>query len=144
MRTWQYLSLGDFGMCLFTYHFMAKNRPKETERSAKCHKNAYFWCFTCAGTILWKMGQNRQNRAREWRLVNKSKLAIRESSEISNNALWVWEYHKLGPWERLRKFTNGSFNFQFVQKLVLVRLLNLICCYPFHTNTQFSFLNPTH
>ena len=42
MRTCKYLSLGDFGMCFFTYLLLAKSRPNRPKTNQKCQRYATF------------------------------------------------------------------------------------------------------
>ena len=42
MRTCNYLSLGDFGMCFFTYLLLAKSRPNRPKTNQKCQRYATF------------------------------------------------------------------------------------------------------
>ena len=42
MRTCNYLSLGDFGMCFFTYLLLTKSRPNRPKTNQKCQRYATF------------------------------------------------------------------------------------------------------
>ena len=42
MRTCNYLSLGDFGICFFTYLLLAKLRPNRPKTNQKCQRYATF------------------------------------------------------------------------------------------------------
>ena len=60
MRTWQYLSLGDFGMCLFTYLFIAKSRPNRPKTNLICQGYATFVIMDVQVQIFKKTDENQR------------------------------------------------------------------------------------
>ena len=110
MRTCKYLSLGDFGMCFFTYLLLAKSRPNRPKTNQKCQRYATFVILNMQVRIFEKKDEKQRKpdkkRARDWKVskagageVKKSKL----SSNLSKSTLQESEKSRMALGIKIQK-----------------------------------------
>ena len=87
MRTCNYLSLGDFGMCFFTYLLLTKSRPNRPKTNQKCQRYCAFVILNMQVRILEKKDEKtkktRQKRARDWKVSKAGAGEVKKSKSSS-------------------------------------------------------------